>query len=141
MMDRRLVAARILQVEGALLITVALIHLAVVPTLRRTFINTLSPADFRFVWPPFLLSHVVVGVLLIPVGVSTLFCAGGIRRREPWAWRIGIINGFVVLSLPIVLAVTMEPRYFTAAPFLIASVLVSIVGGTMIWPLLWVGKN
>ena len=80
----------------------------------------------------------MVGILLISLAVSTLFCASGIRAGERWAWRIGLINGLGILSLSVVLVLTMERRYFSAIPFLVASSLVTLVGFSMIWPLLWV---
>jgi hypothetical protein len=43
--------------------------------LRSLLVRLLSPEDFRFVWSPFLLNHAVVGILLIPLGLSTVYCA------------------------------------------------------------------
>lgn len=137
-MHKRQLCARILRVQGILILVVAAIHLAATPLLRGTLVAQLSPPDFQFVWPPFLLSFVVLGILLIPVGVSTLFCANGIMSGERWPWRVGITNALAVLSLPFVLALTMDRRYFTAIPFLTAAILISLVGLSMCWPLWWV---
>jgi hypothetical protein len=57
---------------------------------------------------------------------------------EEWSWRFGITNALAILSLPIVLAMTMEKRYFTAVPFLVAAILITPVGVSMCWPLWWV---
>ena len=137
-MRKRTISSRILRVQGILILVVAAIHFAATPLLRLTLVQQLTPVDFAFVWPPFVLSFVVVGVLLIPIGVSTLFCAAGIRAGEWWAWRVGITNALAILSLPFVLAMTMEKRYFTAVPFLVAAILISLVGLSMCWPLWWV---
>jgi hypothetical protein len=137
-MHKRLMCARILQVQGILILLVAAIHLAVTPLLRGTLHRQLSARDFAFAWPPFLLSFVGMGILLIPVGISTLLCASGVRAGERWSWRVGITNALAVLSLPFVLAFTMERRYFSAIPFLVASILITLVGLSMCWPLLWV---
>lgn len=48
-MEKRLIAAGILKGEGILLLVAAVIHVAVVPVLRRTLITTVSPADFGFI--------------------------------------------------------------------------------------------
>jgi hypothetical protein len=133
-----MMAARILQVQGILILVVAAIHFGATPFLRSTLAQQLSASDFQFVWPPFLLSFLVVGILLIPVGVSTLFCAAGIRAGQGWSWRFGIINALAILSLPALLACTMDRRYFTATPFLVAAILISLVGLSMGWPLWWV---
>ncbi len=137
-MRKREISARILSMQGVLILVVAAIHLAVTPILRSTVAREISPTDFQFVWPPFLLSFLIMGILLVPIGVSTLFCASGVRAGERWSWRFGITNALAILSLPIVLALTMETRYFTAVPFLIAAILITLVGVSMWLPLWWV---
>lgn len=137
-MNKQLASSRILIVQGILILVVAAIHLAATPLLRETMLHRLSPVDFQFGWPPLLLSFVVMGILLIPIGVSTLFCASAIRAGERWAWRIGMTNALAILSLPIVLALTVEKHYFTALPFLIAAILITLVGLSMCLPLWWV---
>lgn len=140
-MNKCLISARILCAEGILLLLVAAIHLLVIPELRSLLMRELAPEDFKFVWSPFLLNHAVVGILLIPVGLSTLYCASGVRAGERWAWRVGITNAITVLSLPVVLALVMERHYFSALPFLIATILVTAVGLSMLWPLIWVRRE
>ena len=137
-MNKLLISARILWAEGVLLLLVAAIHLLVIPELRRVLIRELTPDDFKLVWSPFLLNHAVVGILLVPVGLSTLYCASGVRAGERWAWRLAITNAVSVLSLPIVMFLVMERHYFSAFPFLIAAILVTAVGLSMLWPLIWV---
>jgi hypothetical protein len=51
---------------------------------------------------------------------------------------VGITNAMAILSLPIVLVLVMERHYFSALPFLIATVLITAVGLSMAWPLVWV---
>jgi hypothetical protein len=140
-MNKLLISSRIMRVEGILLLVVAAIHMAVIATLRGVLGRMLSPGDFRFVWPPFLLNHAVVGILLIPLGLSTLYCASGIRRGERWTWRVGMTNAITILSLPVVLIAVMERHYFSALPFLIATILITMVGLSMIWPLVWVRRD
>jgi hypothetical protein len=91
-----------------------------------------------FVWAPFVLNHAVVGVLLIPLGASTIYAGLHLRRRAVWAHRIGLLNAATVMCLPVVLFTVMDRRYFDALPFVIASVLVCVVAVSMLWPLLWV---
>jgi hypothetical protein len=140
-MNKLLISSRIVRVEGILLLLVAAIHMAVIPTLRNLFVKLLSPGAFRFVWSPFLLNHAVVGILLVPLGLSTLYCASAIKRGERWSFRVGMTNAITVLSLPVVLVTVMERQYFSALPFLIATILITVVGLSMIWPLLWVRRE
>jgi hypothetical protein len=58
-------SARILVAEGILLLIVAAIHLLIIPVLRDTLVRQLSAPDFQFVWPPFVLAFVVLGILLV----------------------------------------------------------------------------
>jgi hypothetical protein len=140
-MNKRVISSRILRVEGILLLAVATIHLLIIPELRSLLGRLLTPGDFRFVWSPFLLNHAVVGILLIPLGLSTLYCASGVRSGERWSWRVGMTNALTILSLPVVLVTVMERRYFSALPFLIATILITVVGLSMIWPMLWVRRE
>jgi len=128
-------------VEGILLLLVATIHMLVIPSLRSVFVRLLSPGAFQFVWPPFLLNHSVTGILLIPLGLSTIYCASGIKSGQRWSWRVGITNALTILSLPLALVVIMERHYFSALPFLVATILITFVGLSMVWPLLWVRRE
>jgi hypothetical protein len=139
--SKLLIASRILIVEGILLLLVAAIHMLVIPELRSVFARLLTPGDFQFVWPPFLLNHAVVGILLVPLGLSTLYCASGIRSGQRWSWRVGITNALTILTLPLALVLIMDRHYFSALPFLIATILITAVGLSMIWPLLWVRRE
>jgi hypothetical protein len=134
-------ASRILTAAGILLLIVAAIHMLVIPSLRGVFIRVLSPGAFRFIWPPFLLNHAVVGILLVPLGLSTLYCAAGIKYGQRWSWRVGITNALTILCLPVALVLIMERHYFGALPFLVATILITAVGLSMIWPLLWVRRE
>jgi len=131
-MNRRLIVARLISVTGVLLLIVAAIHLLVTPVLKSFILDrVLTPQELRIVSPPFLLNHIVVGILLIPLGFITLYTAAGIRAGERWAWVINLAIGLTSLSLPVVLVFVMRAEYFQALPFLIATALITTVGITM----------
>lgn len=137
-MDHRLATSRIMITEGWLVLVVAAIHLAVIPLLTRVLRYNLPAEAFAFVYPPFMLNHVVSGILLAPIGLSTLYAAKGLRRGEHWAWVIGTIQAVALLLLPVAMMLVMERRYFSSIPFLTAAVLITLVGLTMFVPLtLW----
>jgi hypothetical protein len=73
--------------------------------------------------------------LLIPIGLSTFFCANPIRHGEPWARTICCFNAISILTLPVVLILTMPVKYFNAIPFLTAAILVSLVAISISAPL------
>ena len=131
-MNRRWIVARIIRVTGSLLLIVATIHLIVTPVLKRAVLDrVLRPQELRIVSPPFLLNHIVVGILLIPLGFIALYTASAISAGERWAWVINLTIGLTILSLPVVLVLVMRAEYFRAIPFLMAAALITIVGITM----------
>jgi hypothetical protein len=139
---RRALVARILIIEGALLVTVAAIHLAMTSELGSIVARFMTPKAFNFVWPPYALDHVVVGILLLPIGVTTIICASGVRTGDVRAWWIALVNALAILSMPIALALMIDVKYFLEAPaFLIAAIMISLVGLSMLWPLLWIGRG
>jgi peptidoglycan/LPS O-acetylase OafA/YrhL len=134
-MDRHALAALILKIDGILLLVVATIHLAATP-LALNFVSSQSTPDaYAQIKPPFLLSFVMGGILLIPLGLSTFFCANSVRRGETWARTICRFNAITVLMLPLALVLTMPSKYFHAIPFLVAAILVCIVAISMSAPL------
>ena len=141
-MSRTRIVARTVSVTGVLLLIVAAIHLAVTPTLKKAILDrTLTPQQLLIVQPPFLLNHLVVGILLIPIGFITIYSAPAIRAAERWAWIINFANGLTILSLPIVLALVMPVSDFHALPFLIAAGLITTVGITMTAALWWIRSD
>lgn len=127
-MNEHPVATRALSAGGWLLLVVAAIHLAVTPIVRTLFSNAASTEEARFWLAPFLLNHVVAGILLIPVALSTLYAARAARVGAAWARTIALTNAVCVLMLPLALVALMGPAYFRALPFLVASVLITIAG-------------
>ena len=140
-MNRTRIVARTVSVTGILLLIVAAIHLAVTPALKAILHRTLTSQQLLIVQPPFLLNHLVVGILLIPIGFITIYSASALRAGERWAWIINFANGLTILSLPIVLALVMPASDFKALPFLISAVLITTVGITMTTALLWIRSD
>jgi hypothetical protein len=137
-MRRRLLAARVLSVVGVLLLVVAVIHLAVTPLLKRSILDgVLTPTMMPTVAPPFLLNHIVVGILLLPLGFVTLFSSTGIRAGEWWAWVVSWAIAASLASLPVVLVLVMRGGPFDALPFRVAEILVTLCALAMPCALVW----
>lgn len=134
-MDRPTLAARILKIDGVLLLVVALIHFAATPFALRFVSSRSTPETFVQIEPPFLLSFIVVGILLVPLGLSTVYSADSFRRGERWARAICGFNALAVFLLPVALVMIMPARYFRAILFLVAATLVWIVAISMTLPL------
>lgn len=131
-MEVQRLATRALAVGGILLLVVAAIHLAVTPVLRTLFLTAAARGTARFWLAPFLLNHVVVGILLVPVGLTTLYAARAARAGAPWARAVALTNAFSILALPVVLVVLMGREYFGAGPFLVATALVAVASVVLV---------
>ena len=135
-MDRRGLAARILQIDAVLLLVVAAIHLGATPLALNFVQSQVTPDAYAQIKPPFLLSFVVVGILLVPVGLS-MFCSARLMRRgEVLGRTICLFDGIAIVMLPLVLVMAMPARYFQAKPFLTAVILVCLVAISVVLALL-----
>ncbi len=139
--SRRAAAARALRLGGVLLWVAAAIHFLAVPLLQRAVADRLSAEAYAFVWPPFAFSFILDGVLLLPLGFTAYYCAGGVLRGERWATVLGLTCSSVVLILPGIIVPVMGFSYFSAPPFLIATLVVVVAGVTMTLPLLRLLRN
>jgi len=138
----RSLAARMMVIQGLLLIVVAIIHLVMTQEIGRIVASNTAPGAFRFLWPPYALDHVTVGILLLALGLLAIVCAGGVRAGERRAWWIALVNALAILSLSPAIAMTVGLRYFAEAPaFLIAAAIIAILGVWMLLPLLWIRKE
>src|SRR5438045_493565 len=116
--SRRSLTSLVFVIEGILLLIVAGIHLVITPLLTDAILHrNLTTRAVRIVGPPFVLNHLVVGILLIPLGFVTILAAGGVRRGERWPGAVCLTIGLTILSLPVVLALVMRREYFRAVPF------------------------
>jgi len=134
---RRAVVARILLVDGVLLILLAAAHLLATPVIQTWLHRELTPERLREASAPFFLDHVVVGLLLIPFGVSTLYSAVGVRAGQGWARSVAITNAFSVMVMPLLVILVMGTEYFSSITSVIAAAAITSIGLSMFLPLLW----
>jgi hypothetical protein len=140
-MNRRSIVARILMLDGILLLVVAVIHFAATGLVTRWLTNRLTPDEYLDIGPPFLLNHLTVGILLIPLALTTFYSAWGVKKGQHWSRVVSMINGVCVLALPVLLAWLMGAQYYSSIPFLLASILIVVIGITMLVPLVWFPKD
>jgi hypothetical protein len=137
-LDRpKTIVSRILLVDGVILILLAFVHLLSTPLINKWLARELTRDVLTTVSPVFLLNHVVIGILLIPFGVSTLYSAAGIRAGQPWAKGIALTNSLAVVVSPLLVRYLMGPGYYSSTPFLVAAILIACIGVSMFIPLVW----
>jgi hypothetical protein len=126
-MNAEAIAVRILRAVGALLIALGLVHLFATPHIPYLLHGSPTAVYDQAVGPT-LLNHVLVGILLLPLGYSTWLAAGAWRRSERWAVRVLVVNSAAMLTLPISIAMFMRrPEYYTSPLFLTGVGLVAII--------------
>jgi uncharacterized membrane protein len=119
------VAAVFLRAVGVLLVVLGVVHTIATPHIRDLLGDSSSEVYQRAVGPT-LLNHVLMGILLLPLGYTTWLAAAAQNRNAAWARRVLMVNGIVLLTLPICLAIFMRrPEYYTAPLFLTGVILVT----------------
>jgi hypothetical protein len=126
-MRSQAIAAGFLRAVGVLLIVLGLVHSAATPHIRDLLGQSSSEVYQRAVGPT-LLNHVLMGILLLPLGYTTWLAASVQNRNAAWARRVLVLNGIVLLTFPVAIAVFMRrPEYYAAPLFLAGVILVTVI--------------
>ena len=72
----------VLKCGGALLVGLGIIHLAVTPIIQQFIKQNTIAGGVDWFTPPMLLNHVVVGILLFPLGILTYYAASSAVAGE-----------------------------------------------------------
>jgi hypothetical protein len=121
------IGAGFLRAVGLLLIVLGFVHLAATPFIPPLLGESSSSIYQRAVGPT-LLNHVLFGILLMPLGYTTWLAASAQNRNQSWASRVLLVNGVVLLTFPLCLAIFMRrPEYYGAPLFLVAVTLVAVI--------------
>ena len=115
----------ILRAGGALLVALGALHLAVTPEIARLIQSSTSAKAAVWLTPPMLLNHIVLGVLLFPLGGLTFYAAPYAARGEGWALAVCRTTATAIAFLPVALLVLMGTRYFGAPLFVLATAILS----------------
>ena len=130
-MNAQRIAARFLRAVGILLIMLGLVHIAATPHIPALLSGS-PPAVYERAVGPTLLNHVLVGILLLPLGYTTWLAASR-EGNEGWATRTLIVNTIVMFTLPVSVVVFMRrPEYYAAPLFLTGVGLVGVVSLLMV---------
>ena len=140
-MNRRSFVARIVMIDGVVLLIVAAVYLALASAAAGWIEPRISPLEKPNIMPVFLFNHIAVGILLLPLAVTTLYSSWGVRKGQQWSRLISLINGLSVLTLPAVLYWLMGEQYSGSIVFLLESILMVVVGVTLLLPVVWFPKD
>ena len=107
------------------------VHLAATPHIPR-LLDGMPGAARQFALGPTLLNHVLVGVLLLPLGLTTWVAAAELHHGETWAKLIIRANALAVLSLPLTIVIFMrQPEYYRAPLFVVGVALVALMAAAV----------
>ena len=98
-----------------------IVHLVATPHIAAFIRLTTHPRPADTLIPPMLLNHVLVGLLLFPLGFLTIYAA---PHSAPWARMIVRTTALTVATLPLTLLALMGFRYFEAPLFVVGFFLV-----------------
>lgn len=103
---------------GILLLLLGVIHLIATPFYIGWSREQLRPGHAQLLIAGMRLNHILVGILLIPLGISTCWAARALR--ETWGFRLATINALTIFCLPILLVTTMPVESLDAPLFRLA---------------------
>jgi hypothetical protein len=133
MLKRSLTRLRLLRGAGILLVALGVVHLVATPHIATLVRQSASPASARWLTPPMLLNHILVGVLLIPLGYLTSYAAPHAVSGASWAQVVVRSIALSVATLPVILFALMGTRYYLAAPlFVLGAALTVVVAVTLL---------
>jgi hypothetical protein len=131
-MNKQKIAARVLRAIGVLLFALGLVHLVATPHIPSLLSGSSAAVYARAVGPT-LLNHVLVGILLLPLGYTTWVAAASGERGEGWATHVLVANTLAVLTMPLSIVIFMwNPEYYAAPLFLTGVALVAIISMVMV---------
>jgi hypothetical protein len=130
----------ILSSGGILLFGLGILHLGVTPFINRFVHSSSRPNAADWLAPPMLLNHIIVGILLLPLGYLTVYAAKDAAEGSSWAKTICRATAVTVATLPITLLVLMGGRY-DAPAFRIATGMVCLASVALLAASFWPQKT
>jgi hypothetical protein len=129
--------ASILLIDSILLVVVAFVHIFSTPIVGKWFAQDVTTETLSHLAPTALVNQ-LVGILLIPFGVSTMYCAMGVRAGQHFARTVAMVNAVAVVIIPLVILFLMGPQYLNSVLLLSLDVLLTLIGVSMFLLLLWI---
>src|SRR5438270_13892717 len=122
----------LLRGSGVLLILLGIVHLAATPHIATLIRHSASRDTADLLTPPMLLNHILVGLLLFPLGYLTVYAAPYSAAGLAWAQVIVRATALTVTTLPVTLLALMGVRYFNAPLFVVGAALVVAAAATLL---------
>ena len=112
-----------------LLLLLGIVHLVATPHIAALIRHSVSQGAADNLIPPMLLNHILVGLLLLPLGFLTFYAA---PYSGHWAQVIVRTTAVTVATLPVTLLWLMGVHYFDAPLFVVGFLLVVAASVTLL---------
>jgi hypothetical protein len=122
----------LLRGSGVLLILLGVVHLVATPHIATLIRHSATIGAADQLTPPMLMNHILVGLLLFPLGYLTVYAAPYSAAGLPWAQVVVRTTALTVATLPVTLLVLMGVRYFDAPLFVLGAVLLVAAAATLL---------
>jgi uncharacterized membrane protein (DUF2068 family) len=136
-MNTNKILSKILTIASLLVIILAFAQIFATPMVYQWLTGNLNEDVAAKISPLTILNHVLVGILLIPFGISTIFSAIGIRSCQKWAKAIAYTNSIVIIFLPLGVYIVMGSYFFDSTVSIIITSFIVLLGVSMFLLLLW----
>lgn len=137
-MARRQLASGVLRASGAVIMLLGVVHLIATPHILH-LLDDMPVGAREFAVGPTLLNHVLVGVLLLPLGLATMTAAAERNLTEPWARRVLIANALTTMALPVSILVFMRRAEYYQAPLFVGAVTLTVAAALLVAWAAWAG--
>lgn len=137
-MTRQRLASGFLRASGLLMMLLGVIHLIATPHITH-LLDGMTASSRAFAAGPTTLNHVLVGVLLLPLGFATWTAAAADSLAHAWAKRILTANTLAFLALPIAVLICMRQPEYYQAPLFVGAVVLTIATSLLVAFATWVG--
>jgi hypothetical protein len=136
-MNTNKILSKILTIASLLIIILAFAQIFATPMVYQWLTGNLNEEIVAKIFPLTIFNHVLVGILLIPFSISTIFLAIGIRSGQKRAKVIAYTNSIVIIFLPFAVYVVMGSYFFDSTVSIIITSFIVLVGVSMFLSLLW----
>jgi hypothetical protein len=131
--------ANVLRVSGALLMVLGVIHLAATSHIPPLLDAMRTTQVYALARGATLLNHVMTGILLLPMGLSTWVASSTFHLRQPWARTVLTVNSLAILCAPISIILFMGDTAYLWAPLFFTGVclatMIPVLMLTAVWRL------
>src|SRR5262249_16798953 len=108
MPGRARAAAVAFRILGIAVIGLGVLHLYATVLVRDYVLARISDASLRgFISPGYLLNHILVGVLLLPMGLLMVWSSWALGAGERWAYVVNLVFSLTLLTFPVLIVAVM----------------------------------